>query len=217
MFMLKHPPILRRLAACGGAVLLFCLGSVGCTARVGGDGRSLAQHNDELRRDNLELRQQIESTQQQLALLENELRVYRDGAATGQAIPGAAAPIFSGIELGRYSGPVDNDGDGVDDELRLYVKPTDQRGRTLITPGRAVVRLIQTDSEPPKVWAEQTWAPAQWDGTYRSGFTGDHYSLALPLPAGYAAASDTLTVMIEITEATRGIVQKKQVAYTLQW
>lgn len=197
------------LAVAGG----LCF--TGCTARVGGDGQSLSQHNDELRRDNLELRQQIDSTQAQLALLESELRGYRDERSAGHAMPGIVKPVFSAVELGRYSGPVDSDGDGLDDELRLYVKPTDQMGRTLVVPGRATVRLLRIDSESPEVLAEQSWEPAAWDDAHRSGFTGDHYSLALPLPADRFADLDSLTVTVEIAEATRGTVRGTQAVYVL--
>lgn len=208
---MRHPRhnALVWLAMAGGLWL------TGCTARVGGDGRSLAQHNDELRRDNLELRAQIDATQEQLALLESELRVYRDQSSTESAIPGVAVPVFTAVELGRYSGPVDTDGDGRDDELRLYVKPTDQKGRTLVVPGRATVRLLRIDGESPEVLAEQSWEPAAWDEAYRSGFTGDHYSLAMPLPADGLADLDTLTVTVEIAEATRGTVRGAQAIYPL--
>ncbi len=191
----------------------LCLG--GCTARVGGDGRSLAQHNDELRRDNLELRQQIETIREQLALLESELRAVRDESSAQNAIPGVVTPVFAGVELGRYSGPVDTDGDGLDDELRLYVKPTDQQGRTLVVPGRATVRLLRIEGESPEVLAAQSWEPADWDGAYRSGFTGDHYSLAMPLPADQLADLDTLTVTVDITEATRGTVRGARAIFPL--
>lgn len=198
-----------RLALVGGLLL------GGCTARVGGDGRTLGQHNDELRRDNQELRQQIEATQEQLALLESELRVYRSDTNAARAMPGVVPPVFAGVQFARYSGPIDTDADGADDEVRLYVKPTDQRGRTLIVPGRARVQLLDLTGESPEVLVEQVWEPADWDAAHRSGFTGDHYSLILPLAAEWVSDRDTLNVVVEITEATRGTVRRAQAVYPL--
>ncbi|MBB6429406.1 hypothetical protein [Algisphaera agarilytica] len=188
---------------------------VGCSARVGGDGRSLSQHNDELRRDNQELRQQIDETQKQLALLESELRVYREDAAGSGAIPGAVAPVFSGLEFGRYSGPIDSNGDGTDDEVRLYIKPTDQRGRTLVVPGQVKVQLLDVTGDSPEVLLEKLWEPADWDAAYRSGFTGDHYSLTLALAEELLADRDTLNVVVQLTEATRGTSREIQAVYPL--
>lgn len=198
-----------RLAVVGGLLV------GGCSARVGGDGRSLGQHNDELRRDNQELRQQIEATQERLALLESELRVYRNDTDAARAMPGVVPPVFTGVELGRYSGPIDNDRDGLDDEVRLYVKPTDQHGRTLLVPGRVKVQLLDLTGDAPEVLAEQVWAPADWDAAHRSGFTGDRYSLILPLTAELVSGLDTLNVVVEITEATRGTVRRVQAVYPL--
>ncbi|MEM9418657.1 MAG: hypothetical protein AAGA25_06305 [Planctomycetota bacterium] len=188
---------------------------VGCSARVGGDGRSLAQHNDELRRDNQELRQQIDETQKQLALLESELRVYREDGAGSGAIPGAVAPVFAGLEFGRYSGPIDSNGDGNDDEVRLYLKPIDQRGRTLVVPGQVRVQLLDITGDLPEVLLEKLWEPAEWDAAYRSGFTGDHYSLAIALSEDVLSGRDTLNVVVKLTEATRGTSREIQAAYPL--
>lgn len=188
---------------------------VGCSARVGGDGRSLSQHNDELRRDNQELRQQIDETQKQLALLESELRVYREDAAGSGAIPGVVPPVFSGLEFGRYSGPIDSNGDGADDEFRLYVKPVDQRGRTLVVPGRVKVKILELGGEKPRSLVERIYTPQEWDDAHRSGFTGDHYTLTLPLPAYLFAEIQAVTAYVELTEAIRGTVRAEQADYPL--
>ncbi|MEM1447179.1 MAG: hypothetical protein AAGF84_14055 [Planctomycetota bacterium] len=186
-----------------------------CSARIGGDGRSLSEHNDELRHDNQALRQQIDETQEKLALLESELRVYRHDTDPARAIPDAVTPVFSAVEFGRYSGPIDNDRDGFDDEVRLYVKPTDQQGRTLVVPGRAVVQLLDVTGDEPAVLAERTWEPGEWDEAHRSGFTGDHFTLVLPLPDDLRPGLDTLNVVLELTEANRGTVRRAQAVYPL--
>ncbi|MEM1107760.1 MAG: hypothetical protein AAGH99_03625 [Planctomycetota bacterium] len=177
----------------------------------------MSQHNDELRRDNQELRRQIDETQRRLAGLESELRVHRSQATPNAALPNTVVPVFTGLEFGRYSGPVDTDHDGIDDEVRLYLKPTDQLGRMLVVAGRAKVQLIEVAGEEPTVLAERIWEPAEWDTAYRSGFTGDYYALTLPLPSRIeTAGTRTLTVYAELTEASIGTVQRQQAGYPWQ-
>ncbi|MEM9881598.1 MAG: hypothetical protein AAF800_01620 [Planctomycetota bacterium] len=202
------------------ALLLTAVAAGGCSPTLGGDGRSLSQHNDELRASNLALSRQVEASEKQIAGLESELRAHRqraaDGAGSGGDLPeGVVVPVFAGLDLGRYSGPVDTDGDGAADELRLYVKPTDQRGRTLVVAGSATVQVLQLGAAGPEVLARRSWDPTAWDTAYRSGFTGDHYTLSLPLPAGLAEQRDAVDVHVELTQASTGVARGASAAYPL--
>ena len=119
--------------------------------------------------------------------------------------------------LGHAQGVADrgHEDEGFDDEVRLYVKPTDQQGRTLVVPGRAVVQLLDVTGDEPAVLTERTWEPGAWDEAHRSGFTGDHFTLVLPLPDDLRPGLDTLNVVLELTEANRGIVRRAQAVYPL--
>ncbi|MEM6458339.1 MAG: hypothetical protein AAF710_02995 [Planctomycetota bacterium] len=197
-------------------LLTASLAAGGCSPTLGGDGRSLSQHNDELRETNLALSRQVEKSQQQIAGLESELRVYRQRAALGpdgsEAPEGVVVPVFAGMDLGRYSGPVDTDGDGLDDTLRLYIKPTDQKARTLPVAGRATVQLTEVGGGGPPISSERSWEPADWDAAYRSGFTGDHYTLDLPL----SGQRDAVNIYAELVQAGTGVARGESAVYRVR-
>lgn len=191
----------------------------GCSATVGGDGRSLSQHNDDLRRSNQELRKQLDQTQVKIVLLEGELKSHRDRAASdapGAVPPGAVVPVLSGLEFARYTGPIDTDRDGADDEVRLFLRPLDQRGRMLVVAGRVNVQVVELRADAqPRVIVDRTFSPAELDGAYRTGLTGDHFSLVLPLSAGDAGDAEQVTVRATLTEAGTGVEVAVQEAFGL--
>lgn len=196
---------------------------VGCTARVGGDGRSLSQHNDELRQVNTELREQLDQTQQQITLLEGELSSHRQSAAFTGSAPAAASesdgaviPVLSGLKFARYSGPVDSDGDGADDRVRLYVRSVDQRGRLLVVAGSANVQVVQLRADAvPRVVADRTFGPQEFAEAYRSGLTGDHFTLEVPWSAQDLGDATQVTVRATLTQADTGVQVSEQAAFAV--
>lgn len=190
--------------------------TAGCSATIGGDGRSLSQHNDELRRANSELREQLDQTQEQIKLLEGELSTHRQRAGRRAEIDGAVVPTLSGLKFARYSGPVDRDGDGADDMVRLYLRPLDQRGRMLVVAGRVNVQVVELRSEAvPRVVAERTYEPQEFAGAYRSGLTGDYFTIEVPWSPQDVAEAAQVTVRATLTEADSGAQVSEQAAYAL--
>lgn len=179
------------------------LGLAGC--QVG--PRNFENENDRLRAENLQLQRQVRELQQQLDLRLGELEALRqqEAAAATQPMPGAEPPVLSKIALGRYSGAVDTDNDGRDDLIRLYLQAQDQRGRSLPVAGKVLVQAVAIpDQEPPEVIAQRLYEPAELDAAWRSGFTGQHYTLELPLPDALPEGVSGLTVKITFTQANTG-------------
>lgn len=197
------------------AVCLAAAGASGCTARVGGDGRDPSAHNDKLRRDNAELRRQIDETQRQIRLLEGELTSHRNRGPGGLDLPeGVAVPVLSGLAFARYTGPQDTDGDGADDTLRLYLRPLDQRGRMLVVAGTVNAQAVELRADAvPRVVADRTFDPAELDAAYRTGLTGDHYSFDVSLPSEALGSAKQLTVKVTLTEAATGSSVTQQAAF----
>ncbi len=188
---------LGALGVLGGLTLPGCL--------IGGDGKSYLNENDELRRENLQLERQIEMSRERIDLLAGELEHLRDENRGDHPIEGAVRPVLSGLRFARYSGPVDDDGDGTPDMLRLYLRPVDQMGRMHVTAGEMRLQAVQIQpATPPKVIAERTVTPDELDKAYRTGFTGDTYALTMPLPADAIQGVDELTVRADLTEAGTG-------------
>ncbi len=209
---MNRPPAssaLIRLALLGLALALS-----GCKARIGGD-TTMGQLVDE----NADLREQVADLETRLQRRTDELAAVRqqlDGGA--HPLPGAQPPTLTSLALGRYSGPLDASGDGVDDTVRVYVNPLDQQGRFLPVAGEALLQVVaipQDASAEPYVLARRAYDAQQWDAAYRSGFTGTHYTLEAPLPDPLPDDAGAVTLRVDFTQADTGVRVSAQQPATL--
>ncbi|MAE65087.1 MAG: hypothetical protein CMJ18_12525 [Phycisphaeraceae bacterium] len=173
-----------------------------------GGPRNFLNENDRLRRQNLELNEQIEKLQAQIESRIQEidaLQAQQEQGGAAARIDGADPPRLSRLRFGRYSGPVDSDGDGQHDQVRIYLHTLDQHGRFVPVSGRAVVRAnIATANAAPGTIASRAWEPPEFDQSYRSGITGTHYTLELDLPAG-AAGVERIQLYVALHDAATGL------------
>jgi len=162
--------------------------------------KSFKNANDELRAERQQLQQRVTELETQLEHRLGEIASLRARLdADAAQLPGGEPPLLSTVKFDRYTGPVDTDGDGRDDVIRLYVRTLDQRGRMLPVAARAVVQMVRiTPGTDPATYLERAWEPAEFDAAYRTGFTGTHYTLELPLDG---AAPNELTVKLTLTAA----------------
>ena len=177
---------------------------------------SYANENDDLRRANLELEREIDRSQERIDLLLGELGALRERNEGEEPIEGAVRPVLSGLKFARYSGPQDRDDDGKPEVLRLYLRPVDQMGRMHVTAGQMKVQAVELQAAtPPRVIAERTVTPQELDAAYRTGFTGDTYSIDLDLPANLDADIEELTVRADLTETGTGHKVSAQQSFSL--
>lgn len=90
-----------------------------------------------------------------------------------------ALPRCAGIELDRLSGLAPDAS-----KLYVYLKPFDGRRRFVQIVGRVSLRadlLPEQPDAPPTTLASASLGPAELRDAYRSGLTGTHYELALPV------------------------------------
>ena len=210
-------PVMSRCVrvAAAGLVALTVFGAAGC--RVGGSGKSFDNVNDELRADNLKLSRDIEAFEDRVRLLDAELLTLRQDRQGAAPLPGAIPPVLAGLKFARYTGPIDTDGDAVDDQVAMYIQPVDQLGRMRVTAGRLNVQAVALKADtPPRVVADRTYEPREFDGCWRTGLTGDHYSIVLDLPADLAGDVTSVTVQLTLTEAGTGVVVEVQQSFTLR-
>ena len=126
-------------------------------------------------------------------------------ASSGRALPeGVEVPRFSGIRVDSYSGLDDADRDGVDDVVRLYAEPYDQKERMLPIAGTVLVQLLNLGEGEPEVLGTKRLDAAAWDAQYRDGFTGPYYLVEMPLEGVDPAGVDGLAVRLELTQAWSG-------------
>ena len=201
-----------RLAA---LLALTVLGTAGC--RLGGSGKSFVNENDTLRAENLELSRAIDAFQDRMQLLDAELSELRRDRQGDAPLPGAIPPVLAALKFARYTGPIDTNGDGADDRVMLYIQPVDQLGRTRIVAARLNVQAVSLRADmPPQVLADRTYEPPEFDERWRTGLTGDHYSVEVDLPADLAGDVKSLTVQLTLTEAGTGVVVEAQESFVLR-
>ena len=201
-----------RMAA---LLALTVLGTAGC--RLGGSGKSFVNENDTLRAENLELSRAIDAFQDRVQLLDAELSELRRDRQGDAPLPGAIPPVLAALKFARYTGPIDTNGDGADDRVMLYLQPVDQLGRTRIVAARLNVQAVSLRADmPPQVLADRTYEPPEFDERWRTGLTGDHYSVEVDLPADLTDDVKSLTVQLTLTEAGTGVVVEAQESFVLR-
>ncbi len=183
-------------------VAMACLAATGCRRGP----RNYLNENDQLRRDNMELRQQIQELEQAVALRVAEVeRLQQQPGRTPVAVEGAKVPHVTAVRFDRYSGAIDTDGNGTDDIVRLYVRTLDEQGRFIPAAGRAVVQAVLIKPGGiTELLNEKTYDPQAFDAAYRSGLTGTHYTLELALPSPLPPDADQATVKLTFTDAATG-------------
>ncbi len=202
---------------CGGTFVLS-----GCDLgpkRIGGTTKTDVVLDD-LRRENMTLAEQVSQLQAKLAQRSAELEAIENRASTTQpAMQGVKAsdlPRLAGLKFDRYSGPIDTGSDGTDDTVNLYLRPIDQRGRTLSVTGQAVMQVYaMPDKAAPSLLVEKTWTPTPFDESYRSGLTGTHYTLSLPLPQPLPAGVAQVLVKVTLTDAASGLTFTQEQMFSL--
>ncbi|MFP4143848.1 MAG: hypothetical protein ACOCTI_01755 [Phycisphaeraceae bacterium] len=179
-----------------------------------GGPRNFENENDRLRAEVLRLNRQVDRLETQLERRIGQVHALQrqaNGATAEVEMPDADPPVLSQLRIGRYSGAVDTDGDDAPEQLRVYLEPLDQRGRLLPVAGRAVLRVVAIpEAGEPRVLAERTWGPDQFDATWRSGLTGRHYTLELDLPEPLPEMPGELTAQVIFTQARTGHVLRAQ-------
>jgi len=197
-----------RLSVAALGVTLCLTTLVGC----GVSAHEMGRQNDELRRSQMELQREVDQLREQVRLRESEVRSLQKQVSGGVTpVEGADVPTLAELRFARYSGPIDTNRDGVDDVVRLYLRPTDQHGRFLTVSGKAVIQVVAIRTgEAPLSLADVTIEPAEFDKAYRSGLTGTHYSLDAKLNQAPPVNTSAATAKVTFTVAATGVSHTAQ-------
>lgn len=213
----RHVDPIRRIGVAprrAALLLLLASGASACQGTIGGQETA----GDQLRRENLALKQQVQDLQGKLELRTKEIEALRAAEeAGGQPVPGAVVPMLVAVEFARYSGVIDTNDDGVDDLVRVYVRTRDQDGRFLPVAGKANLQAVRIEEgQQPRAVAEQDFSAPEWSEAYRTGLMGTHYTLEMPLADTVASGSYQVTVKLTFTEAQSGNVLTTEQAYPVE-
>jgi len=195
----------------------MCLGAVvvvlaGC--RTGGE-----TSGDVLRKQNLELQNQVAQLQKDASELRAKLSELVGAGNSGKSPEVAeATPRVASVEIDFLSGPTaDSSMPPQSDRNRtvaVYIKPLDGRGRFIQATGKLTVEvsrltsLVQNDQAaadaPARLLAGRTLEPLQLRDAYRAGFTGTYYAVEIPVPASELQPPGQLLLRARFSDAITG-------------
>lgn len=193
-----------RIAAVA-AVWAGCSLLAGC----GTAGRDYLNENDRLRSENLTLNRTVQKLQKTLDLRLKQIEVLEQqlgGATKVVGVEPSDIPRLVALEMGRLSGVIDTNSDGVNDTIRVYVRTVDQYGHFMRVMGPADIQVVSIDpGRDPVVLVDESLTAQQFEQAYRSGVTGTHYTLTVSLPASQGGEVKELIVKVVLTDAGSGV------------
>lgn len=200
-------------AGATAAVLLVLAALAGCAKDLRQENSRLrtqlldtTARGDQLERQNQELTQQLQQSTQRVEALQQL------GPARTDLLPQAAA-----IRIGRHSSPVDTDGTGGEDAVRVLVQPLDAQGHTIKAAGSLLVELYDLAAPPEQnLLGRCEVSPQDLTQHWYSTFGSDHYSVECPLDR--PPQHPELTVRVQFTDLVNGnaFAQQKVIAVATQ-
>lgn len=166
-------------------VLLPLLVLPACSLRVGGS-QGLDKVADDLRAENVALREELENAKLQVSELKSQLAASAGGAS---ALPGLAV-----VEIDGLSGP-SRDGS----EFNVSIETLDGSRRFVPIAGSIVVQLFASADAGVPI-AERGVEGRTLADAYRSSFMGTHYRVDIPLPESARGATEML-IRAKVTDA----------------
>lgn len=153
--------------------------------------KNLGAINNQLRTENLQLKEKVQSLDKKVKGLELLLETSpHEAKLVKEKLPaGSYRSICTTIEIGQYSGGYDQDRNKKDDSVRVYLYTLDMKERFVQVVGRAEVEIFemakesdgQAKAEAGQLLKTQIFEAGEIDATYRAGVTGTYYTLVVPM------------------------------------
>ncbi len=175
-------------------------GAGGCV----GSG-SFLNENDRLRAENQKLKDQVETKSGQITSLQRQLLVEQSRQKL-KLPEGVVRPVAVKVHIGRYSRGLDQDKDGHDDAIRIYLKILDAQERFVLSVGNLEMTVVKIAPGADAVTVGKRSLDAKaFDQTYRSSLTGTHHTVVCPVDKSLIP-KDTkqLTVRVSFLDLSTG-------------
>ncbi len=204
----------RRVRGLGSLATLLTLAaflSACSSARI-------SKENDRLREENQSLKVQVETLSATNAELNAKLRELAEKpSAPMDADAFAALPRVATIEIANLTGFYPGDREKPATAIHIYLRPLDGRQRFTQAVGTisaeaflftAEVGAAEQSNATPRAQLARRLSPIDVREAYRSGLTGTHYEIDLPLDAPLKDRNFTILVRAEFTDALTGVTHK---------
>lgn len=184
-------------------VICLFLSAVGCNQNWRKDDSAQIER-EKLLRQNQQLEQEVACQRRQIAQLEQELTTLRD-------FPGDRLKhlvYVEEIDFGRYTRTFDDNDDGTDDGVVVYLVLHDRRGDRIKANGIVEIELWNLATEPNRRHLLGWCIPNVdlWEYWF-SGALTNHYKFKIPwkkLTEGKRPAHDKLTLKLRFIDALTG-------------
>lgn len=178
----------------------------------------IARENDRLREENQSLKTQVDTLTATNAELSAKLKELAEKpAAPMDADALAALPRVASIEIANLTGFYPGDREKPATSIHIYLRPLDGRQRFTQAVGTiAAEAFLFTDTvgieeqsgATPRAQLSRRLSPIDVREAYRSGLTGTHYEIDLPLDKPLKDRSVSILVRAEFTDALTGVTHK---------
>lgn len=194
----------------------ICLVHCGCHARALGPNP-----NDALRSEI----QELQDRNQAMRLANEQLQAQLTAGATTEGSsstpPSAelreATPRPAEILIEKLSRAERGEGGaGALPQLRLFLQVVDGHGRaTQLTGSISVVASLEPEGGKKVLLSSHSWSPMQVSNLYRSGMTGSHYTVVVPLQVPAEPQDVPVQVLVTYMDGWSG--RKLEAATSLYW
>lgn len=126
-------------------------------------------------------------------------------------------PHVAKVQLASLSGGYDDNHDGIDDGIVLYVNPVDQDGDIIKAPASAEVRLLNLLAEGEFQHVGQATIDAEKMRTLWFGSLGSHYTIKIPWAGGaQRPPTSRITAVLSFQDYVTGKVFPLQQVFTVR-
>jgi len=190
---------------------VFALAAVIMSAAAGGCNDQKASLRDTARLTRIqELEDQLAEKDRLLDLRDDQLRKQAEIVQQLRNLEGNrgldALIHVDHIEIERFSGGYDDDGDGIDEGVRVHLRLFNQYGETMRATGSAQIKLLDlAGPSGQRDMGKVELGPQRLSERWFGRFLTSHYTIDVPWPAGVGSPPhNRITVVVVFTDLLTG-------------